>query len=180
MAERKDISTKDRDLFRNSVGAVDRIKHDPQHLPDRKSYTLNRPPPPGIKSDPGNPSVNREYTDPVGMGDALNFCRPGIQHRILSRLKKGQYPIEDELNLHGLRGAEAEKRLLAFLDYCQQEAIQCIRIIHGKGRGSRDQKPVIKNMLNSKLRNRRDVLAFTSAPVRDGGTGAIYVLLKNG
>ena len=177
VAGRKDISNRDRELFRNSVGPVDDIKHDRVHTPERRTRPYKN------TAIPKSANTDREELQEtslpaVGMGDALYYCRPGLQHRTLARLKKGQLPIEDELDLHGLRIAEAGKRLSAFLDYCKQEGIQCIRIIHGKGKGSSDRFPVIKNMLNSRLRNDRDILAFTSAPVSDGGTGVLYVLIK--
>ena len=147
------------------------------HIPERR----NRPPKKTANPKsayPDHEEVSGTSLPAVGMGDVLYFCRPGIQHRTIARLKKGQLPIEDELDLHGLRSAEAGKRLSAFLDYCKQEGIQCIRIIHGKGKGSSNQLPVIKNLLNSRLRNNPDILAFTSAPVSDGGTGVLYVLIK--
>ena len=115
----------------------------------------------------------------VGMGDTLAYRRAGIQKRILARLKKGKIVPERILDLHGMTETAAQKKLLVFLDHCSHESIRCIRIIHGKGRGSRNNIPVIKNLLNNLLRDREEVLAFTSAPVNDGGTGVVYVLLDN-
>ncbi|HKK15324.1 MAG TPA: Smr/MutS family protein [Gammaproteobacteria bacterium] len=114
----------------------------------------------------------------VGIGDVINFRRPGIQQRTLSRLKRGQIAIGRELDLHGETNMAAQERIMLFLEMCIHDGIRCIRIIHGKGHGSRNKKPVIKNLLNNVLRENRHVLAFTSAPASDGGTGALYVLLR--
>jgi DNA-nicking Smr family endonuclease len=86
--------------------------------------------------------------------------------------------LEAELDLHGLTLAKAEPTLSQFLEQCQEQKIRCVRIIHGKGWGSRDNKPVLKSKLNHWLRQSDAVLAFCSATIEDGGTGALYVLLK--
>jgi DNA-nicking Smr family endonuclease len=111
--------------------------------------------------------------------DELYFARPGIQDRVVRELRRGHLEIGLELDLHGLTVRHAREDLNRFLEECQRRDIRCIRIIHGKGYGSEDRQPVLKQKLNLWLRQREDVLAFTSATRRDGGTGAAYVLLRN-
>ena len=72
----------------------------------------------------------------------------------------------------------ATSSLTAFLARCTNSGIRCARIIHGKGQGSKDGKPVIKNTINQWLRQRDEILAFCAARPADGGTGAMYVLIK--
>jgi len=81
------------------------------------------------------------------------------------------------LDLHGLTVIEARNELLEFLGECEVLGIRHAIIIHGKGFRSKD-KPVIKPMVNRWLRSTDNVLAFHSAQPKDGGSGAVYVLLK--
>ena len=111
-------------------------------------------------------------------GESLYFAQTGLQHKVLRKLKRGQYRIEDELDLHGYTRPEARKVLIAFLQHSKQQSFQCVRIIHGKGRRTYDAAPVLKAAVNKWLRQRNEVLAFSSARPEHGGTGALYVLLK--
>ncbi len=113
------------------------------------------------------------------MGDELLYCRPGVQKQTLRKLRRGQFKIEAELDLHGLTVVMAKDELGTFLIRCKTQSKRCVRIIHGKGLGSKNKQPVIKNKINNWLRKRDDVLAFCSARQIDGGTGAIYLLLKS-
>lgn len=109
--------------------------------------------------------------------DFLEFRRAGIQKRVFDELRRGLIPSEASLDLHGMRVVEARRALLRFLDQSMTRHRQCIHIIHGKGRGS-ERQPVLKQKVNQWLRQRDEVLAFSSAPRWDGGTGAVYVLLS--
>lgn len=109
--------------------------------------------------------------------DILSFSRSGLQHSVLKRLRQGKHPIEHVLDLHGLTVNEARKELQEFLCECEAAGLRHIIIVHGKGFRSKD-KPVIKPMVNRWLRAVDNVLAFHSAQPKDGGSGAIYVLLK--
>ncbi|MDT8407876.1 MAG: Smr/MutS family protein, partial [Methylococcales bacterium] len=88
------------------------------------------------------------------------------------------FPLEAELDLHGLTAQQAQLTLQDFLRYALQRGKRCVRIVHGKGYRSPDAAPVLKNQVNSWLRQYAAVLAFTSAAPRDGGTGAVWVLLR--
>ena len=114
----------------------------------------------------------------VETGDELLFRRPGLQHSVIRKLRKGQYAVEGELDLHRRTADEARELLAAFLHHARNLDWRCVRIIHGKGYGSEGRIPVLKNKVNSWLRQKDEVLAFCSAIPRDGGTGAVYVLLK--
>jgi DNA-nicking Smr family endonuclease len=109
--------------------------------------------------------------------NTLSFSRSGLQHKVLKKLRQGKHPIEHALDLHGLTVIEARKALVTFLEECEVAGIRHAIIVHGKGFRSKD-KPIIKPMVNRWLRATDRVLAFHSAQPKDGGSGAIYLLLK--
>lgn len=108
----------------------------------------------------------------------LSFRRPGVRTQVLRRLRRGLYPIEDELDLHGLSQAAARDNLAEFIAFNSRAGHRCVRIIHGKGYRSGARGPILKILVNTWLRHHADVMAFTSARAIDGGTGAVYVLLR--
>jgi DNA-nicking Smr family endonuclease len=111
-------------------------------------------------------------------GDELSFRRAGVQDAVLRKLRRGQYRIEAELDLHGLTVAEAKLQLRQFLEDVLRSGARCVRIIHGKGLRSGHRGPVLKHTASLILQKTDAVLAFSSARPVDGGTGAIYVLLS--
>lgn len=112
-------------------------------------------------------------------GEELFFARPGITKAALRKLKRGGWVIRAELDLHGMRSAEARLSLAEFLQHCARQDCRCVRIIHGKGLRSRNREPVLKHKLRHWLIQREDVLAFCQARPTDGGSGAVIVLLKS-
>jgi DNA-nicking Smr family endonuclease len=114
----------------------------------------------------------------VETGDEIVFCRPGVSDEILRDLRRGRFAIEEELDLHGLISTEARHAVRDFLANATARHRRCVRIIHGKGRGSGPRGPVLKKSVNLWLRKHDAVVAFCSARSAHGGTGAIYVLLK--
>jgi len=114
----------------------------------------------------------------IETGDFLEFRRPGIQNRVFHDLQRGMIESQGSLDLHGMRVREAKPALARFLNFSVANGRRCVRIIHGKGRRSDGQQPVLKQKTNQWLRQRDEVLAFVSAPRWDGGTGAVYVLLS--
>lgn len=114
----------------------------------------------------------------IETGEELCYAREGVQHGLMRRLRRGQYAIAAELDLHGMTVVEARAALGQFLAACQATHKRCVRIIHGKGLSSPDRKPVLKSRVNAWLQHTDDVLAFCSARPSDGGTGAVYVLLR--
>jgi DNA-nicking Smr family endonuclease len=113
-------------------------------------------------------------------GEELWFCRPGLQLGVLRKLRRGQFSLQGELDLHGLTVPLAREALAEFLRDSRLRGAVCVRIIHGKGRGSPRRQPVLKSKVNAWLQQRNEVLAFCSTRPVDGGTGAVYVLLKRG
>ena len=179
MAKSGKPSSDDIELFRRSVGPVRKVQQD-KAGPIRK--TLSPRPRRNIPHD--EPPLSDCFSDGFDGGsvtsdETLFFTRPGLQQRQLQRLKRGQLPIGAELDMHGMTAALARSSLVEFIALCRDQHIRCVRIIHGKGYGSADSAPVLKNRLNSWLRQHQDVMAFSSAQIQDGGSGALYVLLKS-
>jgi DNA-nicking Smr family endonuclease len=115
----------------------------------------------------------------ISTGEELFFARPGVPTAALRKLRRGGWVIQHELDLHGHTGDEARVALAAFLNRCKLEDRRCVRIIHGKGHGSKNRLPVLKNKVRHWLMQREDVLAFCQARTVDGGAGAVIVLLKS-
>ena len=110
--------------------------------------------------------------------DEISFARSGVQQNVMRKLRRGLYRIEAELDLHRMTSEQAHEALRDFIVQCQYRHIRCVRIIHGKGLGSANKLPVLKSRVNSWLRQWDNILAFCSARKCDGGTGAVYVLLR--
>ena len=87
--------------------------------------------------------------------------------------------VEDNLDLHGLNRSEAAAAVREFLRGCRARRLGCVRIVHGKGLGSRNREPVLKGKVYHWLKQREEVLAFAQAPAAHGGAGAVLVLLKS-
>lgn len=111
-------------------------------------------------------------------GDELKFLRSGFSPRLLKKLRRGDYAIQDELDLHGLTSTEAKPETHGFINACARDNVRAVRIVHGKGRNSAGRKPVLKNMLVGWLSKNQHVIAVVSTPANDGGTGAVYVLIN--
>ncbi|MGZ0020162.1 Smr/MutS family protein [Nitrosomonas sp. wSCUT-2] len=112
-------------------------------------------------------------------GDSWSFMRPGLSAQTLKRLRRGYWKIDDTLDLHGFTRDEARQELTFFLENCLRNQYRCIRIIHGKGLGSKDREPVLKTKIGNWLIQCADVLAFCQARPIDGGGGALLVLLRS-
>jgi DNA-nicking Smr family endonuclease len=133
-------------------------------------------PDPSVISGDGSPPAPQAGV--IGGGDALSFQRAGVRTQVVRRLRRGLIPIEDELDLHGLSQTAARYQLAEFLTYSRNAGRRCVRIVHGKGYRSGARGPVLKAAVDLWLRRHLDVMAFTSARAIDGGTGAVYVLLR--
>jgi DNA-nicking Smr family endonuclease len=113
-------------------------------------------------------------------GEELVFRRPQVQPAVLRRLRRGEYRVQREIDLHGLTVADAKQALRRFLVHALEQQVHCVRVIHGKGLRSGHRGPVLKSAVSAVLRRTGAVLAFVSARPVDGGTGAVYVLLSGG
>jgi DNA-nicking Smr family endonuclease len=105
----------------------------------------------------------------------------GLDPRVVRQLRDGQFAYQSHLDLHGLTAQEARGAVDRFLTEAHRNGQRCVLIVHGRGHNSKDQVPVLKNRLSTWLARgswARLVLAFTSARPCDGGTGALYVLLR--
>jgi DNA-nicking Smr family endonuclease len=123
-------------------------------------------------------SLAAEAPDPaLAGGEELVFQRPGVQAVVVRRLRRGEYRVEREIDLHGLTVAEAKHALRQFLIEALERRVRCVRIVHGKGLRSGHRGPVLKAAVSAVLRRTGAVLAYVSARPADGGTGAVYVLL---
>jgi DNA-nicking Smr family endonuclease len=116
--------------------------------------------------------------DAMDAGDELAYLSEGLGRDMLRKLRRGHWVVEDELDLHGMNRHMAAISVSEFLRHCRQRRLGCVRIIHGKGRGSHQRQPVLKGLLRKWL-VRQDVLAFSQAPAAHGGSGAVLVLLKS-
>jgi DNA-nicking Smr family endonuclease len=112
--------------------------------------------------------------------DALSYRAAGIGPEVLRRLRRGEWAIQAHIDLHGHRVEEARHALVLFLKHALKNGLRCVRVVHGKGLGSRDKVPVLKGKVRGWLIQREDVIAFCQARPIDGGSGALVVLLRPG
>ncbi|UCE89029.1 MAG: Smr/MutS family protein [Pseudomonadota bacterium] len=178
MADESDKHPDDDSLFRDAMTGVRPLRHDgaaPFH---------RRPPPEPAQTRRDQQQVLQDMLGnsltPAEMetGDELLYARPGVQQALLRKLRRGQFSIEAELDLHGKTTPEAHQAVAGFLGDAIDAGKRMVRIVHGKGHGSFNKQPVLKGKVSHWLQRRDEVLAFCSARPVDGGTGAIYVLLR--
>ena len=110
-------------------------------------------------------------------GEELVFHRPHVGRKVMRQLRRGNYVVQEEIDLHGMTADQAHTELHAFIKECSTAGLKSVRVVHGKGRGSGPKGPVLKAGVNRWLTRWQEVAAFCSAQPRDGGTGALYVLL---
>jgi DNA-nicking Smr family endonuclease len=110
--------------------------------------------------------------------DALSYARPGVGPDVLKKLRSGGWVTQDQLDLHGLRVDQAREAIAQFIRDAVKRGVRCVRVIHGKGLGSMDKKPVLKSKVRNWLVQKEEVIAFCTARAADGGSGALMVLLK--
>ena len=173
---KKTLTSEDRDLFRHTIGKVRSVNNDKVLLNQKNKP---KPYPKPMAPDVDSHLIDSAATDieKVGLDDSLSFIAPGLQNNVLKKLRRGYFGLDAEIDLHGLTSNEAKRQLLNFLHTCVEAGCRCVHIVHGKGHRSADNHPVLKNNLNLWLRQHKDVQAFCSASPKDGGTGAVFVLL---
>jgi len=131
-----------------------------------------------LDEDAARADLRQALVSALHAGDPLAYRRDEVPAQVLKKLARGDYAVQEELDLHGLPARTAEDLLRAFLRDCRTHGVACVRIVHGKGRHSEERLPVLKNLVDRLLRQRADVLAFHSPPPAQGGTGAVLVLLE--
>ena len=109
--------------------------------------------------------------------EALSFRRPSVGPEVTRKLRKGDWAIQREIDLHGLRSDEARLALTTFIRDAHKHGIRCVRVVHGKGLGSPGKTPVLKSKVHSWLVQKNQVMAFVQAKPAEGGAGALVVLL---
>ena len=163
----------DDQVFAEAMGDVKPLKKNDVAEP----YHRRRPPKP-LPREAGADEGEDLADLSIETGDFLEFRRPGVQNRLYRDLQRGILEPEGTLDLHGMRVIDARGAMVRFLNQSVAGNRRCVRIIHGKGRSAQSGQPVLKHKTNQWLRQRDEVLAFCTAPRWDGGTGAVYVLLR--
>ena len=162
----------DAELFRATVGEVKPLTKQNRIIPQpsRRKPFLNSPAPPLAIPDTLSDSAN---------GDAPNeYLSHGVSRMTLRKLRRGGWPIQDRLDLHGLHSEPARKLLQEFLYEAIHRELRCVLVIHGKGINSRDGEAVLRKLARQWLTQHPNVLGYCEALPKDGGSGAVMVLLK--
>ena len=171
---------RERELFARSVGPVHGLK-------DRGLADLDRPrplPEPQQRALDEQSVLREAISDEFDVetlldtDEALSFRRPGVGPEVVRRLRRGDWVIQAQIDLHGLRRDEAREQLATFLREAVKQGLRCVRVVHGKGNGSPGREPVLKAKVKTWLVQKNEVIAFTQARASDGGNGALVVLLR--
>lgn len=166
--------------FREAMREVRRLRN----RTNRASATPPKPPPRARFTRADQLEVLKESLLPpadealLATGDELSFRRPHIPEAVLLKLRRGHFAVDAQIDLHGMTAAEAKGAMREFITEAVTRRMSCIRIIHGKGRRSGPRGPVLKNVVNQWLQRIDHIQAFGSARQVDGGSGAVYVLLR--
>jgi DNA-nicking Smr family endonuclease len=179
LARAQQKAASEKDLFKRAAGVV-------QPVPDKRRAVLKKTPPPPkpmqFKLDEEAvliEAISDEFdvSTLLETDDLLSFRRPGIGTDVTRKLRRGDWSIQRQLDLHGLRRDEARETLSFFIREAHKHGIRCVRVVHGKGLGSPGKAPVLKSRVHSWLVQKQEVLAFVQAKPADGGGGALVVLL---
>jgi DNA-nicking Smr family endonuclease len=169
----------DKDLFIRAAGAV-------KALPDKRKLHHKPAPkiPQAMQFQRDEKAVLKEaISDEFDVStllesdEHLSFRRPGVGPDVTRKLRRGDWSIQRQLDLHGLRRDDAREALSLFIREAHKQGIRCVRVVHGKGLGSPGKAPVLKSRVHSWLVQKNEVLAFVQAKPADGGAGALVVLL---
>ena len=168
-----------RQLFANAIGPITRLPPG-----NRADIGLPKPAPLPLQRDADErAALLQTWSDEVDVesllltDDGLSFRRPGVGPDVTTRLRRGHWSIQAEIDLHGLRREEAREALLAFLGEASRRGQRCVRVVHGKGHGSPGKRPVLKAKVQRWLAQCLEVIAFAQASGPQGGAGALIALL---
>ena len=169
-------------LFQQEMAGVAPLQHEARVLPKRgpnaTSAAARRQ---AAVAETGDPNfLQVEDLPKLDPWYVLSFKRPGVQNGVFRKLKQGRYAAEALLNLHRRSVTASRKELYEFVMQAQELGLRSVQIVHGKGQNSREQEQasIIKGCVNHWLQQFDEVLAFHSATVQQGGTGAVFVLLR--
>ena len=172
----------EKNLFINAAGAVN-------PLPDKRKVLLKTEKPstlPRQQQLDDQAVLIEAISDGFDVSSLLeadehmSFRRPGIGTDVTRKLRRGDWSIQRQLDLHGLRSDDAREALSSFIREAHKQGIRCVRVVHGKGLGSPGKAPVLKSRVHSWLVQKKEVLAFVQARPAEGGAGALVVLLVPG
>ncbi len=174
MKEKREQPAPDAELFRQALEGVT-----PLAPSNRIATAAPKPAPRVSRRDTSPPHVADRLSD-HGAGEAplAEFARNGVSRMTLRKLKRGHYPLQDSLDLHGLTTESARRLLQEFLRAATEHRLRCVSVIHGKGRHAEGGEGILKNLARHWLTQCPDVLAFCESPQHMGGDGAVWVLLK--
>ncbi len=134
----------------------------------------------GRGADSDRPATGSEgvgqRADPEGTGPT--GARAAPRRGLMRKLRRGGFRVEEDLDLHGLNRIEARRELDLFLRECVARGLRCVRIVHGRGWNSPNRESVLRTKATEWLAESKLVQAFAPALPRDGGPGALYVLLR--
>jgi len=163
-------------LFRAAIGEVKPLAEQNRitTLPSPRKPLLRRTATPPTLSD----TLSDRYPDYANGDTPTEFLGNGLSRMILRKLRHGNGPIQDRLDLHGLHTEAARKLLLQFLHEATQHEFRCVLVIHGKGMNSRGGEAILRKLSRHWLTQHPNVLGYCEAPPKEGGSGAVLVLLK--
>ena len=185
-AKRERAAAQEANLFRNVIGEVKpmpkRDKLEPG-LPRASAVAPARATPRTQAEDDAavlRESLSDQFEVDHLLDDdpGLSFARSNLGPDVVRKLRKGYWPVQDELDLHGLRRDAARDQLGDFLRRASRRNLRCVCVIHGKGLGSARGEPILRSMVHSWLEQKEEVIAFCGARLEEGGDGALIVLLK--
>lgn len=173
-------ATADRDLFLQAAGKVQTLA-----VPAKAALKTEKPQPLPIQRQRDEEAALQEAISDafdastlLEVDEHLSYRRPGIGPDVVRKLRRGDWAIQRQLDLHGLRTEDARVALGQFIREAQKQGLRCVRVVHGKGLGSPGKTPVLKGRVQSWLAQKKEVLAFVQARPAEGGAGALVVLLQ--
>lgn len=166
-------------LFRNAVGQVQPLIPAP-----RASLLPPKPAPDPVQHLADEQAVLRsslsddfDVSSLLETDATLSYTKPGVGPDVTRKLRRGDWSVQRQIDLHGLRRDDAREALAQFIREAHKQGIRCVRVVHGKGLGSPAKTPVLKGRVHSWLVQKSQVLAYVQARPADGGAGALLVLL---
>lgn len=181
-AEAERCARAEREQFACAVGPVAPLPH------GGRAVRVTRPPEPLPRQREADEAraLAASLSDELDVGtlldtdDGLSFRRPGIGPDVLARLRRGQWSIQRQIDLHGMTRDTAREALSQFIRQAARDGLRCVRVVHGKGNGSPGREPVLKAKVRAWLVQKQEVIAFAQASAADGGHGAVLVVLRGG